>query len=163
MCVCQQAASCSVPRLKALSPAHSTLPFLSDDMKSSWTLPVISLFDILHAVSFNHSGLRWLLAWQRAVRSSAQHWNVCTDWITTYFTFWNYATHWIFVLKMLIFSLCNCAAAVNLKHLFGTDCSHVTKWIHAARMETFGKISPSRTWTQVICLPLSWTRRIYVF
>lgn len=40
---------------------------------------------------------------------------------------------------MFIFALCNCAAAVNLKHLFGTDCSHVTKWIHAARMETSEK------------------------
>lgn len=82
-------------------------------------LPVISVFDILHAVSFNHSGLRRLLAWLGAEQTSAQHWTFCTDWIMAFlksFKLGNSLDICLVTMQwrmFVIFTSCKCVAAVN--------------------------------------------------
>lgn len=133
-------------------------------------LPVISVFDILHAVSFNHSGLRWLPAWLRAVQTSAQHWNFCTDWIIT-FWFLKYATHWIFILWW-------CCESVSPWSMWNTCLGPIVVMLLNGFIQAGWKIStdafpaksgasliwefsPGQNWTQVISLPLNWTYRMW--
>ena len=110
-------------------------------------LPVISVFDILHAVSFNHSGLRWLLAWLGTEQTSAQHWTFCTDWIMAFlksFKLGNSLDICLVTMQwrmFVIFTSCNCVAAVNLKQLFG-----LTVVTSPNAMQDF---SSGQTWTQV--------------
>lgn len=110
-------------------------------------LPVISVFDILHAVSFNHSGLRRLLAWLGAEQTSAQHWTFCTDWIMAFlksFKLGNSLDICLVTMQwrmFVIFTSCHRVAAVNLKHLFGLT---VVTSPNATQ-----HFSSGQTWTQV--------------
>lgn len=111
-------------------------------------LPVISVFDILHAVSFNHSGLRRLLAWLGAEQTSAQHWTFCTDWIMAFlksFKLGNSLDICLVTMQwrmFVIFTSCNRVAAVNLKHLFGLTVD--------TSPNATQHFSSGQTWTQVL-------------
>lgn len=68
----------------------------------TWNHPqsVISVFDILHAVSFNYFGLRRPLACLRAGQISAQHWTFAlTNFL--FFLFWN----WLHICLMTMLKL----------------------------------------------------------
>lgn len=111
-------------------------------------LPVTSVFDILHVVSFNHSGLCWLLAWLRAAQTSAQHWT---------FLHWLNNLHVFKICNSLSICLvwwccgrCSCYRVVCLKHLFGTDCGRSTTWIHWIRGGISTDAFPAKSGTSLI-------------
>lgn len=94
-------------------------------------LPVISVFDILHAVSFNHSGLRRLLAWPGAEQTSAQHWTFCTDWIMAFlksFKLGNSLDICLVTSGECLLSLHRVIALpLSITPFVWIDCCHVTK------------------------------------
>lgn len=147
-CVFSQPMSCRAAHSRSQWRSCLLILFYVVMFSFRWkNLPVISVFDILHVVSFNHSGLHRLLAWLGAEQTSAQHWTFCTDWIMAFlksFKLGNSLDICLVTMQwrmFVFFTSCNCVVAVNLKHLF--------RLILVTSPNAMQEFSSGQSWTQV--------------